>query len=150
MGRAKSVHDVDLAQASQAGGQCGIILFLALEKTYVFQQGHFPRCGRGFRKRGGQAHGAFQQFGKSGRHGLEGELLFKLPFRGPPQVRQQHHTRAFFQRQADGGQGRADALVVADAPVLHGHVEILANNHGFARQVHILHLSDRHLRPPVR
>ena len=150
VGRPKGVHHIYIAQGGKLRGQSGVVLFLALEKTHILKQGHRTGSRLGFFQRGGEGNRFAQQLGKAGGHGLEGELLFILPFCGAAQMRKQHHARAFFKGRGNGGQRSADALVVGYLSVLHGHVQVFANHNGFAGQVQILHFLDGHMRSPCK
>ena len=155
MGRPKGVHHIYITQGGKLRGQGGVVLFLALEKTHVPKPGHirlqhFFQFFLGFFQGGGKGNRLAQQLGEAGGHGLEGELLFILPFRGTAQMRKQHHARAFFKGRGNGGQRSADALVVGYLSVLHGHVQVFANHNGFACQVEILHFLDGHMRSPCK
>ena len=145
MGGPEGVHDIDVAQSSQFGGQFGIVLLFALEEADVLQQHHFTGSGLGGVEVGGQLHGTAQQAGKVGSHRRQGELFFHHAFGGTAQMREQDHARALVQRHADAGQGRTDTFVVGDAAILHGHVEILADDNGLAAALHVLQQSDGHV-----
>ena len=145
MGGPEGVHDIDVAQSGQFGGQFGIVLLFALEEADVLQQHHFTGSGLGGVEVGGQLHGTAQQAGKVGSHRRQGELFFHHAFGGTAQMREQDHARALVQRHADAGQGRTDTFVVGDAAILHGHVEILADDNGLAAALHVLQQSDGHV-----
>ena len=145
VGGPEGVHDIDVAQSGQFGGQFGIVLLFALEEADVLQQHHFTGSGLGGVEVGGQLHGTAQQAGKVGSHRRQGELFFHHAFGGTAQMREQDHARALVQRHADAGQGRTDTFVVGDAAILHGHVEILADDNGLAAALHVLQQSDGHV-----
>ena len=145
MGGPEGVHDIDVAQSGQPGGQGGVVLLFALEEADVLQQHHLTGRGLGGVQVGSQLHGAAQQAGKVGGHRRQGEFFLHHALGGTAQMRKQDHARALVQRHADAGQGRTDALVIGDAAVLHGHVEILADDNGLAAALHVLQQSDGHV-----
>ena len=69
--RAESVHHINVAQARQLRGQSRIVLFLALEKTHVFQQHALARRRFGLGRIPDQRHVPAQQFTQARGHGLE-------------------------------------------------------------------------------
>src|SRR5690606_37851073 len=60
----------------------------------------------------------------------------------PAEVRHDHDARAALEREADRRQRRVDARRARDAPVLDGHVQILADQHAPAGELEIGHLAD--------
>ena len=144
MGRPKGIHDVNISQRGQTGSQIRIVLLFPLQKADIFQKRHFARKHANVFRFVRQLHGQPQKLGKPGSHGLERNFFLILPFRGAPQMGEQHKPGTFFQRNAQCGQGGAYALVVADLSALHGHVEIFPDDHALSREVEILHSFDGH------
>src|SRR2546423_10002587 len=70
------------------------------------------------------------------RHWPQAVLLRALALR-PSQVRREYDARAVLDRVPDGRQRRADARVVLDPPVFHGHVEVHAHEDALALEVEV-------------
>ena len=66
------------------------------------------------------------------RHRQHGELICRLTFGGPPQMRHKHHLGSGLYGMFDGGYGSADTLVTCDLSILDWNVEILAYEQSFA------------------
>ena len=149
VGSAKGVHHIDIAKACQLFSQLGIIFLFTRQKAHIFQQSHLTGLHLGFFQSFGKRHRLPKLFCKAFGNRGQRELRVVLPFGGAAQVRKKNNACAFLQRQPDGGQGRADALVIGDDAILHGHIEVFANDNGFACEIQILHLLYGHCTLPL-
>ena len=144
MGRGKGIHDVDVAERRVLGGKFRIVLFLSLVEAHVLEDADFARLHLGFRKGFGQLDLKAEILAQALGHGLEGELFGVFALGGPAKVGEHDDAGAFLQRQLQGRQRRADALVVGYLAVLHRDVQIFADNNGLAAEVQIFHRFDGH------
>ena len=147
VGCAKGVHHINITKPGQLCCQGGVVLFFALEKANVFQQRALTSLKPGSLHCGHILVDGYikaQQTAKVGSHWLERELFLVLPFGGATQMGQHQHGSPLVQCHPNGRQGGTDALIIGDAPFLHGHVEIFADDDGLARAIHISKQSDRH------
>ena len=143
MGRAKGIHDINIAQSRISGGQLGIIFLFTLEKADVFQEINFSGPDFfGFVKIPGQSYRLAKHFGHVLGDRLERELFTELAFSGTAEMGQHDDTSAFLQSQLDGRQSCAHAFVIGNPAILHGNVEILPDDSNFPLQIersHIFH-----------
>ena len=165
---AEGIGDVNFRHGGHGLGQLGIVLGLALFKAGVLQQQDLTGLEGGGLGLGIGAHhvlghddGSAQQLTEALGHGSQGQLLqgllpgllrsllalFRLLLGvglkgggGLAQVRAGDHGSVLVQQVLDGGQSRADALVVGDdaAAVLgQGHVEVTAQQDLLALDVYV-------------
>src|SRR5690606_10923661 len=81
---------------------------------------------------GGEGDGLAEQLGQTGGDGGERVGGLEAGALGPAEVAGEDGPPAAVDHRADGGQGGADAAVVRDGPVLHGDVEVDADEHALA------------------
>ncbi len=85
----------------------------------------------------GEHDGLTQQFAQANRHGCQRELLFRAVLR-LAQMAAQDDLCAVSDQLLDGRKRGHDALVVGDLAVLHGDVEVTANQHLLARNLDVV------------
>ena len=143
MGGAEGVVDEDVAKPRELRRKGRVVrLFLGV-KTEVFEQHHLARANHpngGFGRRpdavGAEWAGHLQQFADPLGDRFERVLRVRLAVRAP-EVRQQHDAAAMPPQVVDRRQRGADARVVRDATVLHGYVEVDADESGLTAPVHV-------------
>ncbi len=141
VGGREGVVDVHIAELGQLGGEGGVVLLLAGVEAQVLQQQHAAvgQLGYGLGRRiadavGSEGHRRAQHLGQGFDHRLQAHGRHDLAL-GPVEVGQQHHLGALAAQGLDGGDDGAQAGVVADAAILHRHVEVDADQNALARQV---------------
>ncbi len=144
MGRGKGVHDVDVAEGGAPGGKFRTVLLLALVEAHVLEDADFARLRLGFPKGFGQLDLEAKLLAQALRHGLERELFGVFAFRGTAEVGENDNACALLKRQLQCRQGRADALVAGYPAVLHGDVQIFADDNDPATEVKVFHRLDDH------
>ena len=103
--RAKGVHDEHVAEGCVPFGQALVILFFARVEANVFTENDLAGLDLDtVQPVFLQPNRLTQEFSHALGHGLHGKLRIGLALDRSPQVGQQHHRRALFQRQPDGGQ----------------------------------------------
>ncbi len=143
VGGAERVVHVEVRQLGQLGGQGGVVLGLPGIEAGVLQQEHVA----GTQVRHGVldrrphqlvhlAHRGTQEVGEPGRDRVQaqGRVWAAL---GPAQMRGQDDLGPLLPQVLDGREGRPDAGVVGDLPVLQRHVEVDADQDALAGHVHV-------------
>jgi hypothetical protein len=143
--RAESVVYVDVAERRDLARQCLVVGLLALVDAAVLEQyelaGLHLDAVDPVRAHG---HRAPEQFSDAGGDRRERVLGAQHAFLRPPEVRGHHDRSTGLERTSNRRQRCADAAVIADLAVFHRHVQIGANQHPLALQVHVLHALERH------
>ena len=159
VGGAEGVVDVDVAELRERGAEgldrrgvglhraAVVVLDLALlldVEAEVLEQHHLARLQRGAGRLhlGADAvvellHRLAEELGEPRGHRREAELVAALPV-GAAEVAHEHQARALVEHVLDGGQRRAQPLVVLDRAVLEGDVEVDAHDDALAAEVEVL------------
>lgn len=142
---AEGVVDVKLGQIGQLAGKRGIVFCLFRVEAHVFQKRDLAVLQRGGHSFGVLAHNVGAQADRPAhklrktpgnrRHRI---LRFKTAL-GPPQMGAQNHAGPAADQIADRGQALGDTPVVLYNPILDRHIEITADQHPLAGNLHILH-----------
>ncbi len=147
MGGAEGVVDIHLSQAGQIFAESGQVLGLFLAETGVLQQHnvavlHGSHSGLGVLAHHvvvvGEDNVLAQQLAQTHSYGSQAELGLGTVL-GFAQMAAQDDPAAVFNQLLDGGQSGNDAVVVGDNAVLHGDVEIAANQYPFALYVDVFY-----------
>ena len=144
MGGAESVVRVLVAERRQRGGEAGVVRGFAGVEAEVLEDEHFA---------GGDFGVVRVRLGGADRSGVEADREaeeFAEPFghradaqrrvggaAGAAEVGGHDHSGAGFARQADGGEGGAEAEVVGDGAVLEGRVQVGAEEQPLSREVEV-------------
>jgi hypothetical protein len=138
---AEGVVDEEIAELGEFGGEAGVVGLLASMEAQVLQQGDAARLQRvddrgGFRTRavGGEGHGSLQQIrerlhDRAQAHALHPLALWSI------EMGEQHRPGPGLAQRAYGRQRRAQPRVVRNRPILHGHVEVDADERPLAGDV---------------
>ncbi len=146
MAGAESVVHVGVGQAGQILAELGQVLGFFLAETGVLQQHHIAVVHGGNSGLGLGAHdlvvigkldGLAQLLAQAHGNGGQAELGLGAVLR-LAQMAAQDDLGAVLDELLDGRQGRVDAVVVGDDAVLHGDVEIAANQYALAGVVLIV------------
>jgi hypothetical protein len=141
--RCECVHDVDVAERRHLLRKLVLVLLLAVVEPHVLEQHDLARLARDAAEPFAlEAHLLPEQLGEPDRHRSERELRVVDALLRTPEMRHQHHARARGERCLDSRQRRADPRIARDDAVLHRHVEILADQHSLAAQIHVGHALD--------
>ena len=142
---AESVHHKHVAQSGVLLGQfVGVFLF-ALVEAHVFEQHDLAGLNvDAIEVIADQRHVATQGFAQVLGDRLEAVFSRELTFSRASQVRADHDSRAFFQRQLDGRQRSKDARIAGDYTVLDWDVEVFADQYAFTLQIEVGHLQHGH------
>jgi len=144
MGRAEGVIHVDVAECAKGLAEGGIVLLLTRLEAAVLEQHDLARLHRLDDLRHLRAHQVVRlrylggyELGQSSRDGVQAELRRLLALR-PAEVARQNDLRPCLQEVVDRRQGRPDAAIVSDAPILvQRHVEVDADEDALAFGVDI-------------
>lgn len=139
MGGAEGVVDVEIGQTRKLLSEGGVVGFLFLVETDVFQQQNVTwlEGGGGFLRRladaiVGKGDRAAEEFGEFGGDGAQGHGGFALAF-WAAEVGGENDFGASLNQQAEGGEGFLDASGVGDGHFavffLHGNIVIDADEH---------------------
>ena len=144
MRRSERVVDVHVSKGCQPLCERRIVRLLAGLEADVLQHGHVAvaQCidnapgvvaNHVVRHR----HRCAEQLAEPRRHRRHPQRVVDAPL-GTAQVRDHDHPRAAIAQCGDGGQRGPDAPVVDHAPVAHGNVEVLAEQHGAPADVGVV------------
>ena len=138
MGAAEGVVDEDIAQRGKLLGHGGVVLGFARVEARVFEHEHFTRLERGrsfFRLRAGGIAGELDGRVDQRRQVVGGHLHAEFRVRpafGAAQMAHEDYGCAVFEQVVDGGQGGADAGVVADLSIAQRYIEVNPDEGFFA------------------
>ena len=147
MGAAEGIVHIHVGQAGQLFAELGQVLGFFLAEAGVLQQHHVTVLHGGHGSLGVLAHHGVvvckgdrlaQQLAQAHSHGGQAELCLGAVL-GLAQMAAQDDLAAVGNELLDGGQGGDNAVVVGDDPVLHGHVEIAANQHALALHIDVVY-----------
>ena len=140
----KGVVDVEIPQRGQIGGEGGVVGFLFGVEAQVFQHADFAVLhgvyhgpGLGADAVGGEGDLAPQDAGQGVGHGLQTHAGDDLAL-GPVEMGQHADPGPRRDQIGQGHGGTLKARGVGDLAVLHGHVEVAADQDGFAPDVEIV------------
>ena len=145
--RAESVVDINVRQACQLFAELRQVLGFLFAEPGVLEQDHVAVFHSGNSGFGVLAHNVVivgknnflaQELAQADSHGSQAEFFFGAVFRFA-QVAAQDQAAAVFDQFVQGGQSRDDAVVVGDLAVLHGDVEVTANQDSFALDIDVFH-----------
>ena len=92
-----------------------------------------------------QAHGLAQAIGNVVGDGLQGILRGPFTFGRTTQMRCHHHLGALLEAMIDGCHRGGDARIGRDLAVLHGHVQVGADQNTFTFQIEIGQFDNGHI-----
>jgi hypothetical protein len=144
----KCVVDVEVAEARQRGDELRRVLFFSTMKAGVFEQQHVAglhRRNRSFRLRpdavAGERHRHLKRLRECRCDRLQRLLL--VAALGAAEMREENCLAAFLSDLADRLRGGTQARVIADAAILHRHVEIDADEDAFSANVGVIKVAER-------
>ncbi|SST08673.1 Uncharacterised protein [Acinetobacter baumannii] len=145
VGGTEGIHHEHVAQCGVLLRQLVSVLLLALVEAHVLEQHQVARLDLdAVEVVGQQRHFAAQGLGQVLGHRLQAVLGGELALGRTAQVRADHHRRALLQGQLEGRQGGLDPCIALHLAVLHGHVEVLADQHALTFEVEVSHLQHGH------
>ena len=140
MGGSKRIHHVDIAQARDLSREPFIVGELSGLETHVLTQRDPARL------RLDAIQPVFLEMHLEAAVGFKvlcyrqkREILVMAAFLGPPPVGEQDDPGALLHGPTYGGQGRFDSRGAGDAPVFHGHVQVLTDQHTATREIEVGH-----------
>ena len=142
---AERVVDVHVAERGQLLAERRVVLLLALVEAQVLHHEHVAVAQRrGLRLRvgphrvGGEHDGLAEKLGQALGGGAQRERFLEALAGRSSEVAHEDDARALLHQTLDGGQRGADARVVGDGAVLHGHVEVDAHERALAARVQLV------------
>jgi|GEM_PF-5421771 len=146
MGGAEGIHDKQIAERGHAPRQGLVVVGLAGVEAHVLAE-HDPtgiRHGIAVKPVPHHRDLTAQQLAQPGSHRRHRGLGIERPGPGAAEMAHHHDPGTRRHQPLQGRQRSAQARLIADAPVLQRHVQILADQHALAGEGDIIQGANRH------